>query len=108
MATIGRNVVKNNITEAISRQHARYNDEITYNASLSSAQVSRYIVLEPAAENLLKTASDRLNLSARSYFKVIKVARTLADLAGSDKVKQNHIAEAISLRSDLKNSSNLP
>jgi len=103
-----QNVVKNNITEAIARQHARYNDETTYNASLSSAQVSKYIILEPDAEDLLRVASDKLNLSARSYFKVIKVARTLADLAGSEKVKQNHIAEAISLRADLKTSNDLP
>ena len=97
-----QSVVKNTITEAIARQRARYHDTKTYNASLSSAAVSRYIVLEPEAEKLLQAASDKLKLSARSYFKIIKVARTIADLEDSAQVAVSHIAEALSFRAGFE------
>lgn len=96
-----QNVVKNNITEAIALQHQRYHDETTYNADLSSTQVVKLIELEKPAKVLLDSASERLSLSARSYFKVIKVARTIADLASSSVVKSEHIIEALSYRFEL-------
>ena len=92
------NVVKNNITDAISRQMARYGKDGLYNSSLSSFEVSQKLQLEPAAERLLAQASERLNLSARSYFKTIKVAQTIADLDGSDVIKNSHLAEALTYR----------
>lgn len=92
------NVVKNNIIEAINRQSARFHQPGKYNSSLSSFEVSKLLHLEPAAENLLKNASDKLNLSARSYFKTIKVAQTIADLSGSDIINSSHLAEALSFR----------
>ncbi|MBR2658912.1 YifB family Mg chelatase-like AAA ATPase [Candidatus Saccharibacteria bacterium] len=91
-------VVKNNITEAIARQKARYGRDGAYNSSLSSFQVSQLIKLEPGAEQLLASASEKLNLSARSYFKTIKVAQTIADLDGSSIVKSRHLAEALTYR----------
>ena len=92
------NVVKNTITEAISRQKARFKKNGMFNSSLSSWQVATLLKLDDAAEKLLKTASTTLNLSARSYFKTIKVAQTIADLEGADIIKENHIAEALSFR----------
>ena len=91
-------VVKNTITGAIARQKARYGKEGVYNSSLSSFEVSQKLKLEPAAEKLLAGASEKLNLSARSYFKTIKVAQTIADLDGSDTIKQMHLAEALTYR----------
>ena len=91
-------VVKNNITEAIARQKARYGRDGVYNSSLSSFRVSQQIKLEPEAEQLLASASEKLNLSARSYFKTIKVAQTIADLDGSSIVKSRHLAEALTYR----------
>ncbi len=90
--------VKNTITEAISRQQARYGQGGIYNSSLSSYQVSNLLALEPAAKKLLTNASDKLNLSARAYFKTIKVAQTIADLDGSDKICAKHLAEALTYR----------
>lgn len=92
------NVVKNNITDAIKRQKARYGQDGVYNSSLSSFQVSKMLQLEPATEKMLAAASEKLNLSARSYFKTIKVAQTIADLAGADKISSQHLAEALTYR----------
>lgn len=91
-------VVKNTITDAIGRQKARYGKDGVYNSSLSSFQVSQLLKLEAEAEKLLSHASERLNLSARSYFKTIKVAQTIADLDGSDSILEKHIAEALTYR----------
>ena len=92
------NVVKNTITEAIMRQQARYNTDGVYNSSLSSFQVSKLLEMEPAAEKMLQQASESLNLSARAYFKTIKVSRTIADLDGSKIILAKHIAEALTYR----------
>ena len=91
-------VVKNTITDAVARQRARYKRDGVYNSSLSSFEVSKIIKLDPPAEQLLAQASEHLNLSARSYFKTIKVARTIADLEKSDVVLAKHLAEALTFR----------
>lgn len=92
------NVVKNNITGALQRQSKRYACRDVYNGSLSSFEVSKLIKLRPEADSLLSRASERLNLSARAYFKTIKVARTIADLDGDDFVEAKHLAEALTYR----------
>ncbi len=98
-------VVKNKISWAITRQHARYKDPYASNSSLTSSETIKYIKLEPSAEKLLRSAADNLELSARSFFKTIKVARTIADYEGQEVVKTEHISEALSYRLDqTKNS----
>ena len=92
------NVVKNNITDAIQRQRARYKNDGVFNSSLSSFQVSQLLKLDESAERLLANASEKLQLSARAYFKTIKVAQTIADLAGEPVIKENHLAEALTYR----------
>lgn len=106
-------VVKNTITGGILQQYLRYKKPGFFNSSLSSFEVSKLIKLTPAAEKLLADASTKLNLSARAYFKVIKVARTIADLEDVEKALGNHthipntpvdtkhIAEALSFRSPI-------
>lgn len=96
-----QNVVKNTITEAIRRQHARYKDQTTYNSNLTSSQIVKKINLTNSAKSILNQASEKLNLSARSYFKVIKVAQTIADLEEENCVNDAHILEALSYRMDL-------
>ena len=91
-------VVKNNITEAIKRQQARYGQNGVYNSSLSSFEVSNLMELGPTAEKLLADASESLNLSARAYFKTIKVAQTIADLDESEVILAKHLAEALNYR----------
>ncbi len=91
-------VVKNTITGAIARQKARFGADGIYNSSLSSFEISSKIKLTPEVTKILASASERLNLSARAYFKVIKVAQTIADLAGSPTIKPAHISEALTYR----------
>lgn len=91
-------VVKNNITGALARQKARYGQDGVFNSSLSSFRVSQDLELDSRAERLLNDASERLKLSARSYFKTIKIARTIADLDGAEIIEVNHLAEALTYR----------
>ena len=68
------------------------------NAQLDPREVARYCALEKEAKGLLELAIDRFALSARGYTRVLKVARTIADLEGSEKIRDAHIAEAIQYR----------
>ncbi|MBO4217871.1 MAG: YifB family Mg chelatase-like AAA ATPase [Clostridia bacterium] len=69
------------------------------NAALSPSEINEYCEIEPTASELLRQAFDKLGLSARGYDRILRVARTIADLDESDTIKSKHIAEAIQLRS---------
>lgn len=90
--------VVDSINNARKAQALRYKSSLIYNGSLTSSQVHKFLNLQPDAKQLLTAAGERLGLSARSYFKVIKVAQTIADMAGSDTVEREHIAEALQYR----------
>jgi magnesium chelatase family protein len=74
-------------------------ENVHYNAQMGTKLIREYCSLDETSLNLLKTAMERLNLSARAYDRILKVSRTIADLEGSETVNSNHIAEAIQYRS---------
>lgn len=91
--------IKRRVMNARSRQAERYHERsITVNAEMSSQDIRKECALGEDAENLLKTAFHSLSLSARGYDRVLKVARTIADIEGSEDIKPTHIAEAIGYR----------
>lgn len=71
------------------------------NAALTTAEIDRFCTPDEAARALLHTALQRLNLSARSFHRVLKIARTIADLAGTAHIGSAHVAEAIQYRRGL-------
>jgi magnesium chelatase family protein len=89
------------VIKARELQTERFKNQqnIYCNAQMESAQIREVCKLEPISQTLLKRAMERLQLSARAYDRILKVARTVADLSGSEQIKAEHIAEAIQYRS---------
>jgi magnesium chelatase family protein len=87
--------IRSRVTLARERQMARQGKA---NARLTTKEIDHCCQAVPAAAALLKTAVAKLNLSARAYHRVLKVARTIADLAGSDAIEAQHVAEAVQYR----------
>lgn len=73
-------------------------EETHCNAQMSSKELRKYCAIDESGNAILKQAMDNLGLSARAYDRILKVARTIADLEGSDKINTPHIAEAIQFR----------
>lgn len=92
--------IKARVDRAREIQLKRYkNDGIINNSQLTAPLIRKYCALGPEEKNTLKMAFDNLGLSARAHDRILKVARTIADLDGSENIKISHIAEAIQYRS---------
>jgi len=92
--------IKERVNKARTIQRERFKDEgIFYNAQMSHKQVRKFCVLGKEESELLKMAMTELNFSARAYDKILKVSRTIADLAESEQIKTEHLSEAIQYRS---------
>jgi magnesium chelatase family protein len=94
-------IIRDRVIIARDIQAERYKgaDGVYANAQISSKQLKEICVITQAGQTLLKAAMDKLNLSARAYDRILKVSRTIADLAQSADIKVEHLAEAIQYRS---------
>ena len=91
--------IKKRIDEARLLQQKRLaNTSIVANGHMNHRQIKEFCALDKEGKKLLKMAIDELGLSARGFDKILKVARTIADLAGSEGIQTEHLAEAIQYR----------
>jgi len=97
--------IRKRVLKARQIQEKRFEeyDGIHHNAQMTAKLLEKYCVIDEAGKTILKLAMDKMGLSARSYARILKVARTIADLEASNNILPNHLAEAIQYRSMDKN-----
>jgi magnesium chelatase family protein len=83
------------------RQMGKSPNGIACNADMRPAEVREYCQLDETSNSLMRTAMNQMQLSARAYHRVLKLARTIADLAGEEKIAPTHLAEALQYRPKL-------
>ncbi|HEY0943662.1 MAG TPA: YifB family Mg chelatase-like AAA ATPase [Opitutaceae bacterium] len=92
--------MRSRVQAARDRQHARFaGTRVTANARMSHAHIRQHCAVDSALGGLLQHAMEQLALSARAYDRILKVARTIADLAGAERIEESHLLEAIQYRS---------
>jgi magnesium chelatase family protein len=93
-------VVRDRVEAARERQRVRFRDEprLQANADMGPSDIRRFCKPEPAGQQLLNTTLRQMQLSARAYHRILKLSRTIADLAGSETIEIEHLAEAIQYR----------
>ena len=92
--------IRRRVVGARERQRLRLRvDGLFSNAQMSPRQLRQYCPLDAEGERMLETAMTRLGLSARAYDRILKVARTIADLEGAEEIGAAHLAEAVGYRS---------
>lgn len=91
--------IKQRVNKARKIQYLRYKKEKIYsNAELTPKMIEKYCIIDQEAKNILEKAFNKLGLSARAYSRILKVARTIADLDESNNIQKQHILEAIQYR----------
>ena len=92
--------IRSRVAAARTRQADRYRKDGVYcNAQLKPRHLKKYCAVDAAGRQLIEQAMTRLGLSARAYGRILRVARTIADLAGAERIEAAHLAEAIQYRS---------
>jgi len=94
-------VIARRVQKAISRQKKRYGMDNKFNADLTNKETMRYCGMNPGAEHILERTYTKYQLNPRSLFRIRRLARTIADLAESDEIREAHVSEAIALNKGL-------
>lgn len=94
-------VLREKVLHTRKAQHKRFGKE-KLNSEMSAKEIGEYIILSEEVEKLLNETASRLSLSPRSYHRVMKLARTIADIEGSEHIERNHILEALQYRPKQK------
>ncbi len=96
--------IRQRVQAARNIQHTRFtnsqstNTEVLCNADMRVGEVRLFCSLQPEGQSLMRSAMSQLNLSARAYHRILKLSRTIADLAGSEEIQSAHLAEALQYR----------
>ncbi len=92
--------IRERVQAARERQRARFAgySGIQCNGDMGPGEVRKFCVIDDAGRNLLRAAMQQMQMSARAYHRILKLSRTIADLAGCDEIETSHIAEAIQYR----------
>ncbi|HPF05289.1 MAG TPA: YifB family Mg chelatase-like AAA ATPase [Spirochaetota bacterium] len=96
--------IRERVTAACEIQKKRFSGtKVLFNSRMGNRDIKKYCRIDPEDEQFLENAVKRLNMSARSFFRILKAARTIADLDSSDEIKRKHLLEAISYKNLHKN-----
>lgn len=101
---MGSRQMRQAVEKALDIQKERYRSlDICFNSEITGANLNEFCVLDVGAQKLLERIFDKMGLSARAYHRILKTARTIADLAGSEVIQEEHLSEAVCYRSPDKN-----
>ncbi len=95
--------IRERVMKARDVQKKRFGQNGVFNSRMSNAEIKKYCRIDSETEGVFEIAAKKMNLSARSFFRVLKVSRTIADLEASDSIKKSHLLEALSYKNLQRN-----
>ena len=95
--------IRDRVLKAREIQKMRFDDGSIFNSRMSNADIKKFCKIDSATEAIFELAAKKMNLSARSFFKILKVSRTIADLEASDSINKSHLLEALSYKNLQRN-----
>jgi magnesium chelatase family protein len=95
--------IRERVMKAREIQKGRFNGNGIFNSRMTNEEIKKHCKIDAETESIFEMAAKKMNLSARSFFRVLKVSRTISDLEGSDSIKKSHLLEALSYKNLQRN-----